>query len=84
VIINKPKSTAAAKPKEKTIQPAVETKKPEGQIKPEMPEAKREKPKLEPVKHPQKDLPMKEQPKPKKPLFGGIKQMFTKKPSSGK
>lgn len=86
VIVNKPKSTAAAKPKEKITSTApTDVKKGEGTvIKPEVPEVKKEKlPKPEPVKTYPKDLPTKEKPKTTKPFFGGIKKIFTKKPSGG-
>ena len=86
VIVNKPKSTAAAKPKEKIIETSVaETKKGEvSPVKTETPEVKKEKlPKSDPVKTHPKDLPMKEKPKTTKPFFGGIKKIFTKKPSGG-
>ncbi len=86
VIVSKPKSTAATKPKQKEPQAPVETKKSEPSItvKPHVPEIRKEKSKPEPVKpYPQKEVPGKEKPKPKKPFFSGLKKIFTKKPSGG-
>ena len=79
VIVNRPKSTAAAKTKARETQPSVEAPKPATAQ--EAIEVK--KPKAEPTKsHPQ-ELPTKEKPKAHKPFLGGIKNIFTKKPQGG-